>query len=83
MAAIALILAYEFFEISELGLAMGVIGQAMPFATVIAFNTLGIIQINSGWRSSVAISAIISVAYLLIYITIIKEKRKYPSRSFI
>ena len=82
VAAIAPISVYEFFETKELGLAMGVIGQAMPFATVIAFNTLGVIQINSGWRSSVAISAIISVICLLIYIITIKEKKKVPIKKF-
>ena len=58
---------------------MGIIGQAMPFATVIAFNTLGTVQIVSGWRYAVAISAIVSIICLVIYIITIKEKQQTRS----
>jgi MFS family permease len=79
VAAIAPISIYEFFGKKELGAPMGVIGQAMPLATVIAFNTLGVVQTNSGWRFAVAISAVISIVCLLIYLVAIKEKKVAPA----
>jgi MFS transporter, ACS family, aldohexuronate transporter len=75
ITAIAPVSVYQFFEKKEMGVAMGVMGQAMPFATVIAFNSLGAIQVISGWRYAVSISVFISVVCFLVYILTVKEKK--------
>lgn len=75
ITSVAQISVYQFFEKKEMGVAMGVIGQALPFATVIAFNSLGAIQIVSGWRYALSISVVVSVVCLLVYILTVKEKK--------
>lgn len=75
VTVIAPISVYQFFETKQMGLAMGVTGQVMPFATVIAFNSLGIIQILSGWRTVLTISAVISIICTLIYVATVREKK--------
>jgi predicted MFS family arabinose efflux permease len=75
ITAIAPVSVYQFFEKKEMGVAMGVMGQAMPFATVIAFNSLGAIQMVSDWRYAVSISVVVSVVCLLVYILIAEEKK--------
>lgn len=64
------ILSQWFFK-KELGLAMGVFNTAMPFGTIIAFNSFGELGSNMGWRLPILVTAFFSIislfAFLLIY----------------
>lgn len=63
----------SFFSIEELGLIMGIYSTNMPVATVIAFNTLGLLGQAYGWRYAFLIASVISLLALVYYSVVIRE----------
>ncbi|MCW4032447.1 MAG: MFS transporter, partial [Candidatus Bathyarchaeota archaeon] len=61
----ASILLYQWFEKENLGMAMGFFGFCMPFGTVVAFNSLGIMALIHGWRASILITAVVNLIALV------------------
>ncbi len=67
-------LLFQWFEKGKLGMAMGVFGLCMAAGTVAAFNGLGFIASNHGWRLSILVTVIVNVIALLICVGLAKEK---------
>ena len=72
------ILIFQWFEERELGAAMGVLGLNMPVATVAAFNILGFLSREFGWRVSLLLTVVVNASALLCCILLIREKRIAP-----
>ena len=71
----ASILLYQWFEKGNLGMAMGFFGFCMPFGTVVAFNSLGIMALIHGWRASILITAVVNLIALVTTILLTEERK--------
>ena len=69
------ILICQWFEESELGGAMGVYGLNMPVGTIAAFNILGFVSQEFGWRTSLFLTTAVNALALLCCLLFLKEKR--------
>ena len=57
-------LLFQWFAKERLGLAMGLFTFCMPLGTVLAFNVLGVLAINYGWRTSILITVVVNAVAL-------------------
>jgi predicted MFS family arabinose efflux permease len=71
------VLIFQWFERSELGIAMGIFGLNMPLATVISFNVLSTVALMSSWRNMILLATTVNASILLICIFSIREKGHY------
>jgi predicted MFS family arabinose efflux permease len=69
------ILICQWFEESQLGGAMGVYGLNMPVGTIAAFNILGFVSQEFGWRVSLLLTTAVNASALLCCLLFLKEKR--------
>lgn len=69
------ILICQWFEENELGGAMGVYGLNMPVGTIAAFNILGFVSQQFGWRTSLFLTTAMNASALLCCLLFLKEKR--------
>ncbi len=64
----------QWFEKSELGVAMGIFGLTMPVATVLSFNTLAVLANGYGWRSVFLLPLVVNILALSLCILLAKER---------
>lgn len=75
-------LLFQWFSGRELGLAMGIWAFNMPLATVLAFNTLGRVEMAYGLKAAFDIPAVIGLIMLILFPLLVEEKRDARHRAF-
>jgi MFS family permease len=68
-------LIYQWFEKSELGTAMGIFGLTMPAATVMSFNSLGLLAVGYGWKAAFLLTMVLNMLALVLCMFLTNEKR--------
>ena len=63
----------QWFQSKELGKAMGIYGINMPLATVIAFQTVGMLRLAYDWRYPFYIGAAIGMVAIVVLTLIVKD----------
>lgn len=77
----------RWFSGKELGLAMGAFNTAMPFGTILSFNTFSRIGSIYGWRVPLMIAALFALLSFLTFVSLTKpatrdQKEGMSSRGF-
>jgi len=63
----------QWFLGKELGKAMGIYGINMPIATVMAFQTVGMLRLTHDWRYPFYIGAAVGIVAIVVLTLIVKE----------
>jgi len=63
----------QWFSLEELGLAMGVYGINLPFATLVAFPVVSVLMLDFGWRYPLYLDAALAALSLVVFASLIKE----------
>jgi MFS family permease len=67
-------LIFQWFERSELGAAMGISGLTMPVATVLSFNSLGLLAAKYSWRAAFLLTAVINILAVVLCAVLTRER---------
>jgi MFS family permease len=63
----------EWFSKKDLGVAMGIYATNMPVATISAFFTASVLNLNYGWRYPFYIGTILAAMSVILFVFIVKE----------
>jgi MFS family permease len=63
----------QWFSLEELGLAMGVYGINLPFATLVAFPVVSILMLTFGWRYPLYLDTALATLSLVVFASLIRE----------
>jgi predicted MFS family arabinose efflux permease len=63
----------QWFSLKELGLAMGVYGINLPFATLVAFPVVSVLMLTFGWRYPLYLDTALAILSLVVFASLIRE----------
>lgn len=71
----------QWFHHRETGLAMGIYDTAFPLASVVVFNTLGVLAFKVGWRQTIFGGAALTIIALVVFLGFYKNNMAEKSSA--